>query len=100
MCTKFPDLVLLRVPPSFFGGEVIYPTTPSVFVAVGRNGDRNDVREFWDLSARKKVGTLRGEVKVEKPYALSSDGTLFAGKTPFDKSFSAVSYTHLRAHET
>ena len=45
--------VLLRVPPSFFGGEVIYPTAPSVFVAVGRSGDQNDVREFWDLAAQE-----------------------------------------------
>jgi hypothetical protein len=35
--------VLLRVPPSFFGGEVICPSAPTVFVAVGRNGDRNDM---------------------------------------------------------
>jgi len=31
--------VLLHVPASFFGGEVVYPTAPSVYVAVGRNGD-------------------------------------------------------------
>ena len=77
--------VLLRVPPSFFGGEVVYPTAPSVVVAVGRNGDQNDVREFWDLAARKRVGALRGGVKLDKPYALSADGTLFAGKN--DRSF-------------
>ena len=77
--------VLLHVPASFFGGEVVYPTAPSVFVAVGRNGDQKDVREFWDLSTRKRVGVLRGGVKIDKPYALSADGTLFAGKT--DRSF-------------
>ena len=77
--------VLLRVPPSFFGGEVIYPTAPSVFVAVGRSGDQNDVREFWDLAARKRVGALRGSIKLDKPHALSPDGTLFAGKN--DRSF-------------
>ena len=77
--------VMLRVPPSFFGGEVVYPTAPSVFVAVGRSGDQNDVREFWDLAARKRVGALRGRIKLDKPYALSPDGTLFAGKN--DRSF-------------
>ena len=56
-----------------------------MFVAVGRNGDQNDVREFWDLAARKRVGALRGGVKLDKPYALSPDGTLFAGKN--DRSF-------------
>jgi WD40 repeat protein len=77
--------VLLRVPPSFFGGEVTYPTAPSVFVAAGRNGDQNDVREFWDLAARKRVGALRGSVKLDRPFALSPDGTLFVGKN--DKTF-------------
>ena len=77
--------ILLRVPPSFFGGEVVYPTAPSVFVAVGRNGDQRDIREFWNLATRKRVGALRGGVKLDKPYALSADGTLFAGKT--DRSF-------------
>jgi len=77
--------ILLRVPPSFFGGEVIYPTAPSSFVAVGRSGDQNDVREFWDLAAKKRVGALRGSVKLDKPYALSPDGALFAGK--HDRSF-------------
>jgi hypothetical protein len=76
--------VLLRVPPSFFGGEVTYPTAPSTFAAVGRNGDPNDVREVWDIAARKRVGALRG-IKLDKPYALSPDGTLFAGKA--DRSF-------------
>jgi hypothetical protein len=75
----------LRVPPSFFGGEVVYPTAPSVFVAVGRNGDQNDVREFWDLSARKRIGSLRAGSRLDKPYALSPDGTLFAAKN--DRSF-------------
>ncbi len=77
--------ILLHVPVSFFGGEVTYATAPSVFVAVGRNGDQRDVREFWDLSTRKRVGSIRGGVKLDKPYALSADGTLFAGKT--DRSF-------------
>lgn len=62
--------IQLHVPPSFFGGEVVYPTAPSVFVAVGRNGDQKDVREIWDLSTRKRVGALRGGVKLDKPYAL------------------------------
>ncbi len=77
--------ISLRVPPSFFGGEVVYPTAPSVFVAVGRNGDQKDVREIWDLANRKRVGSLRGGAKLDKPYALSADGSLFAGKS--DRSF-------------
>ncbi len=59
--------VLLHVPASFFGGEVVYPAAPSMFVAVGRNGDQKDVREFWDLSTRKRLGVLRGDIKIDKP---------------------------------
>jgi WD40 repeat protein len=55
-------------------------------VAVGRNGDRNDVREVWDLAAKKRVGAIRGDVKIDKPFALSPDGALFAAKATFDKA--------------
>src|SRR5208283_5405383 len=41
--------VLLHVPASFFGGEVVYPTAPSVYVAVGRNGDQKELHG-WFLS--------------------------------------------------
>ncbi|QEH37264.1 hypothetical protein OJF2_58510 [Aquisphaera giovannonii] len=75
-----PD-VLLRVPPSFFGGDVTFPTAPSSFVAVGRNGDQNDIREVWDLAAKKRIGGVRGAVKLEKPLALSPDGSLLAGRS-------------------
>ena len=46
---KLPDdqEILIHVPPSFFGGEVTFPAAPSPFVAVGRNGDNQDVREIW-----------------------------------------------------
>ncbi|MDR3637593.1 MAG: PQQ-binding-like beta-propeller repeat protein [Isosphaeraceae bacterium] len=80
------DQIVLRVPPSFFGGDVVFPTAPSAFVAVGRNGDRNDVREVWNLAAKKRVGAIRGDFKVDKPFALSPDGSLFAAKATFDKS--------------
>ncbi len=75
-----PDVVL-HVPPSFFGGDVTFPTAPSSCVAVGRNGDANDVREVWDLAAKKRIGAIRGSVKLEKPLALSPDGGLLAGRS-------------------
>jgi WD40 repeat protein len=77
--------IALRVPPSFFGGDVTYPSAPSSFVAVGRNGDQKDVRQVWDLATKKQVGAIRGTIKLDKPYALSADGTLFAGKN--DRNF-------------
>ena len=36
-------------------------------------------------STRKRVGVLRGDIKIDKPFALSADGALFAGKA--DRSF-------------
>ncbi len=81
------DNVMLRVPPSFFGGDVTFPTSPSPFVAVGRNGGANEVREIWDLVAKKRIGILRGDLKLEKPFALSPDGKLFAGKIGFQKAY-------------
>ena len=38
------------------------------------------------LAAKNGVGLLRGEIKIDKPYALSPDGALFAGKMSFDKA--------------
>jgi WD40 repeat protein len=73
--------VSVKVPPSFFGGEVTLPATPSPFVAVGSNGGDNEVREVYDLRDKKRVGRLRGRYPLDKPFALSSDGTLFAGKS-------------------
>lgn len=70
----------IPIPPSFWGGEVLYPSTPSPFVAVGRNGDQNDHREIWDLRENKRIGAIRGQIPADKPFALSPDGTQLAAK--------------------
>lgn len=79
--------IALRVPDSFGGSDVTYPTAPSVFVAVGGNRDGRSVRQVWDLANRKRVGMIRGEFRIDNPYALSPDGALFAAKMTFDKGF-------------
>lgn len=82
--------IALRVPDSFGQNDVVYPTAPSVFVAVGGNGNRSGSRQIWDLASRKRVGALRGEIRIEQPFALSPDGALFAAKTGgFDRGFAA-----------
>ena len=68
------------MPVSFFDGDIILPATPSPFIAVGRNGDGNEIREIWDLSQKKRVGAIRGKFPIDRPYALSADGLLFAAK--------------------
>ncbi|HWE35827.1 MAG TPA: hypothetical protein VG406_04585 [Isosphaeraceae bacterium] len=78
--TKKVGDVSIKVPPVFFGGEVTLPATPGPFVAVGSNGGANEVREVYDLRDKRRVGRLRGRYPLDKPFALSPDGTLFAGK--------------------
>ena len=64
------------------GGEVTYPAVPSPFVAIGKNFFDNDVRQVWDLSARKQVGAVKGPLGWDdKTVALSGDGALIVGKT-------------------
>jgi WD40 repeat protein len=65
------------------GAEARFPSTPSPFVAVGKNGWDNDIREIWDLRTKTKVGTMRGKADYGKTTALSPDGMLIAGKPGF-----------------
>ena len=69
------------------GGEALYPSTPSPFVAIGKNVFDNDARQVWDLSTKKMVGTIRGQIGLDdKTLALSGDGAYLAGKQTFRKS--------------
>jgi WD40 repeat protein len=69
------------------GGEAVYPSTPSPFVAIGKNAFDNDVRQIWDLSTRKVVGTFKGQIGFDdKTVALSPDGAYLAGKPTFRKT--------------
>jgi len=64
------------------GGEIVYPSTPSRFVVIGKNFFDNDVRQVWDLAARKQVGQFRGKLGLDdRSVALSGDGAYLAGKT-------------------
>ncbi len=69
------------------GNEALYPSTPSSFVAIGKNGFDNDVRQVWDLSTKKLVGSVRGQLGFdEKTVALGADGAYLAGKPTFRKT--------------
>jgi WD40 repeat protein len=57
--------------------NVVYPATPSDFVAIGSNSQPDDIREIWNLRTGKKVGTIHTDVGTEKG-ALSPDGKHFA----------------------
>ena len=69
------------------GGEALYPSTPSPFVAIGKNVFDNDARQVWDLSSKTLVGTVKGQIGLDdKTLALSADGAYLAGKQTFRKS--------------
>jgi hypothetical protein len=58
---------------------VVYPSTPSPLVAVGKNIVNTDSRVIWDLSTGKQVGSLAGKIDLGDPLALSPDGKYLAG---------------------
>jgi hypothetical protein len=61
-----------------FNGRVLYPATPSPFVIVGENRGEKDVRQVWDLKAKKPAGSIRGAQDIRDPFAAGPDGTFFA----------------------
>jgi hypothetical protein len=61
------------------GIKVLFPSTPSPFVAVGGNKGDAEAREVWDLRSNKRTGVIRGKLPLQPPLALSADGTYLAG---------------------
>lgn len=70
----------LRVPlpPGINVQDVLWPTTPSFFVALGNNDNDRNVREVYDIRTRKKVGRIGGFSAWRAESALSPDGKFFA----------------------
>jgi WD40 repeat protein len=76
----------VQIPLSSDGSvRVLYPTTPSPYVAVGDNLSDQEARELWDMRTKRRVGVIRGNLKVHPPYALSPDGNYFAARTTKEK---------------
>ncbi|MBT4864263.1 MAG: hypothetical protein HON53_03965 [Planctomycetaceae bacterium] len=67
----------IEIPSKSTFKNVVYPPTPSDFVAIGSNFKPDDIREIWNLRTGKKVGTIHTDVGTEKG-ALSPDGKHFA----------------------
>ncbi len=83
LTTTVKDLAI-PIPQGFgHGAEARFSSTPSPFVAVGKNGWDNDIREIWDLRTKTKVGVMRGKADYGKTTSLSPDGSLIAGKPGF-----------------
>ena len=58
--------------------EVLWPTAPSFFVALGRNTRETDVREVYDIRTRQKIGRIGGFRVSGGKSVLSPDGKFFA----------------------
>ena len=69
--------------------RVLYPVTPSPFVALGLNDEKKQFREVWNLIEKKKLGQVRNlEFGNSKGQALSPDGKYLAGKPQWDSAIS------------
>ncbi len=72
--------------------RVLYPVTPSPFVALGLNDEKKQHREVWNLIEKKKIGQVRNlEFGSSKGQALSPDGKYLAGKPQWDSAISVFS---------
>jgi len=66
--------------------EIMFPATPSRFVAVGRNVGSQGVRKIWDMGTCSVVGQIQGPLTTSantttsRFEAMSPDGRLFAVK--------------------
>ena len=76
----FEDERKLRVPfpTGVNANEVLWPTTPSFFVALGKNTFDRDSREVYDIRNRKDIGKIFGFRGWGGIHVLSPDGKFFA----------------------
>ena len=77
--------------------RVLFPATPSRFVALGLNDDKKQYRDIWNLVDKKKLGQVRNiELGSSKIQALSPDGSYLAGKPQWDNVISIYGVTQNR----
>jgi len=67
--------------PNKSNGDVVYPDSPSPFVAVGSNNSDTEIREVRDLRNDSRVGSIRPAQIFSAKTALSPDGLYFAAWT-------------------
>lgn len=67
--------ITIKLPRGATHTDVVYPATPSVYVALGNNGPIQTIREIWNLATRAKTGTItNNQVTTATIVALSPDG--------------------------
>ena len=62
------------------GGEILFPSTASAFVVVGKNSQPTDVRELWNLQTMKREGAIQGKLDHSLKIVISPDGRYLAGR--------------------
>ncbi len=74
--------------------RVLFPVTPSRFVALGLNDEKKQFRDVWNLVDKKKIGQVRniafGSSKIQ---ALSPDGNYLVGKPQWENLISVFGVT-------
>ena len=70
----------LKAPESFWA-DAIYPTSNSLFVALGSNNDARSYRDVYDLRTGDKIGQIGGLKLGFSKGKLSPNGLYFAAKT-------------------
>ncbi len=71
----------INLPSSARTEDVLWPNSPSLFVALGRNGNERDVSEVYDLREKKPVGRIFNVKSWGGKVALSPDGKFYAFST-------------------
>lgn len=70
---------LPAIPVGGFQSKVLFPSSPSPFVAVSRTGPPQETLEVWNLQTSKRVGTvILGNIHNDE--VLSPDGAYLASK--------------------
>ncbi len=77
---RMPD-IQLGLPP----WNLVTPTVPSAWLAVGDNRREQSKRELWDLAGGRRLGELTGQIDFVEPVALSADEPMIAGYIPGSK---------------
>jgi hypothetical protein len=81
-----PSDLKISIPlPGGWKGNVLFPTTPSPYLAVVGNVNRTDVCDVWDIRTAKRLNSVRGKIALDAPFVLSPDGAYLAGKVPFGR---------------
>lgn len=79
--------ITIRMPKGAGNTDIVFPVTPSVFVALGCNVQNMPVREIWNLATRSKSGTINNSMMHPAcAVALSPDGQYLAANILFSKN--------------